>query len=293
MDSPFRQITVLAPGLLGASLAIGARERGIAQRIHVWARRGEVRERCRAQPWCDAVSDTPEEACAGSDLVVICTPVETIHRLARRVAGCLPPGAIVTDVGSTKGMVCSLSDAVMPEGVFFVGSHPMAGSEKSGMEHARGDLFKGRTCFVTPLDGTNAQAVERVGAFWRALGMELVNIAPGRHDEIVANISHLPHFAATIICNWLAQNDADWKKWAGPGLRDTTRVAAGSPDMWLAISEQNKDGILRALDGFSQELDHMREALAEDRFAELRERFASGKAYRDSLGNGSGLCEQS
>ena len=286
MEPAFSQLTVLAPGLLGGSLAIGAREKGIAGRIHVWARRAEVRDKCRACSWCDAAFDTPEEAVKGSDLVVICTPVETIHRLARRVAGSLKAGAIVTDVGSTKGQLCRLTHAIMREGTFFVGSHPMAGSEKSGMEFAKGDLFKGRTCFVTPLEGTDTDAVRRVSAFWRALGMEVVSLSPDEHDTIVANISHLPHYAASVICNWLARNDPKWKTWSGPGLRDTTRVAAGSPEMWRAISEQNKTEILRAMDGFQQEMDRMRNALENDRYDELTELFKSGKAFRESLNCG-------
>jgi prephenate dehydrogenase len=283
MDPAFRQLTVLAPGLLGGSLAIGARERGLARKINVWARREEVREKCRACGWFDEVFADPEEAVIGSDLVIICTPVEMIHRLARRVAGKLSQGAIVTDVGSTKGQLCKLTHAIMPEGTFFVGSHPMAGSEKSGMDYARGDLFETRTCFVTPLEDTDTAAMNKVGAFWKALGMEIVTLSPDKHDEIVANISHLPHYAATIICNWLSRNDPQWKAWAGPGLRDTTRVAAGSPDMWRAISEENKVEILRSLDGFREEFDRMRAALANDRYDELFQLFASGKVFRDSL----------
>jgi len=161
MDFAFRQMTVLAPGLLGGSLAIGARDRGLAGRIHVWARRPEVRAKCADTKWCDAVFETPEEAVAGSDLVVICTPVETIHRLARRVAGSLADGAIVTDVGSTKGRLCHLTHAIMPKGRHFVGSHPMAGSEKSGMEYARGDLFEKRSCFVSAIGVTKQPRVSK------------------------------------------------------------------------------------------------------------------------------------
>lgn len=283
-DVPFSQLTVLAPGLLGASLAIGARERGLVSRIHVWARREEVRCKCATQSWCDAVFDTPEAAVAGSDLVVICTPVETIHRLARRVAGSLKPGAIVTDVGSTKGQLCELTQAIMPEECHFVGSHPMAGSEKSGMDFATGDLFEGRVCFVTPLENvTNPDAMARVSALWQGLGMQVVTFSPQMHDRIVANVSHLPHYVATVVCNWLAHNDPTWCKWSGPGLRDTTRVAAGSPWMWRAISEQNKQEILCALDGFAQEMAQMRDALANDRFDELLAIFENGKKYRESL----------
>jgi len=283
MDPAFSQLTVLAPGLLGASLAVGAKERKIAARVHVWARRQEIREKCKSACWCDASFDTPEEAVRGSDLVVICTPVETIHRLARRVAGSLKCGAIVTDVGSTKGRLCKLTHAIMPECAYFVGSHPMAGSEKSGMDHACGNLFQGRTCFVTPMAGTNAEAAAKVSVFWKALGMETVTIDPDTHDEIVANISHLPHFAATMICNHLAKKDPKWKAWAGSGLRDTTRVAAGSPDMWRAISEENRGEILRALAGLRSELDEMTKALETGDYDKLHGLFTSGKAYRDTL----------
>ncbi len=283
MEPAFTQMTVLAPGLLSGSLAIGARQRGLVKRIHVWARRPEVREKCRQQYWCDAAFETPEEAVAGSDLIVNCTPVETIHRLARRVAGSLKEGAVVTDVGSTKGRLCQLTHAIMPAGRYFVGSHPMAGSEKSGMEYSRGDLFEKRTCFVTPLEETDPLSARRVAAFWKALGMEIVTLPPAQHDEIVANISHLPHFAATIICNWLSGKNPQWKAWAGPGLRDTTRVAAGSPDMWKAISEENRDEILRALEGFARELSVMRKALEDRRYDDLHRMFESGKLYRESL----------
>jgi cyclohexadieny/prephenate dehydrogenase len=283
MAFAFRQLTILAPGLLGASLAICAKEKGLVERVHVWARREEVRAKCLQQPWCDAVAETPEAAVQGSDIVVICTPVEMIQKLARVVAPHMKAGAILTDVGSTKGQVCVEADAAMPAGVHFVGSHPMAGSEKSGMEYARCDLFRGRACFVTPLLESDPGAIVVLSAFWRALEMDVVTLPPGVHDEIVANISHLPHFVATIVSNWLARNDPQWKKFAGPGLRDTTRVAAGSPEMWRAISEQNRDKILEAIDGFQQELDRMRDALQDGRFGEMQELFASGKVYRDSL----------
>jgi prephenate dehydrogenase len=283
MEPAFTQMTVLAPGLLGGSLAIGARQRGLVKRIHVWARRPEVREKCRQQYWCDAAFETPEEAVAGSDLVVICTPVETIHRLARRVAGSLREGAVVTDVGSTKGRLCRLIEAIMPPGRHFVGSHPMAGSEKSGMEFASGTLFETRTCFVTPVETTDPVSVAKIAAFWKALGMEIVTLPPEKHDEIVANISHLPHFTATILCNWLAHGNSDWKGWAGQGLRDTTRVASGSPDMWRAICEENRDEILRALEGFASEFSIMRKALEDRNYDKLFRLFESGKAYRDSM----------
>lgn len=283
MAGVFKQLTVLAPGLLGSSLAISVKERGLAGHVHVWARRAEVRVQCEEQPWCDAVFDTPEAATEGSDLVVLCTPVETIHRLARRIAGSLADGAIVTDVGSTKSLVCRYCDAFMPDNAYFVGSHPMAGSEKSGMEHARSDLFNGRPCFVTPLLETDERATEKVVRLWRSLGMEVTTVSPETHDEIVANISHLPHFMATVLCNVLRSKNPNWRNFAGAGLLDTTRIAAGSPQMWRAIAEQNRDEILRALEGFEQELRVLQSALANEKYFEVFNLLERGKEFRDSI----------
>ena len=283
MAEVFRQLTVLAPGLLGSSLAIAMRERGLADRVHVWARREEVRLQCDAQPWCDAVYAAPEEAVRESDLVVLCTPVETIHRLARRIAGSLAEGAIVTDVGSTKSLVCRFCDAFMPEHAFFVGSHPMAGSEKSGMEHARSDLFQGRACFVTPLLETDEGALSQVVRLWKSLEMEVTTLSPEAHDEIVANISHLPHFLATLLCSYLRSKNPTWRNHAGNGLLDTTRIASGNPQIWRAIAEQNREELLRALEGFEQELRVLQSALANEKYFEVLNILERGKDFRDSM----------
>jgi len=199
----FEQLTILAPGLLGASLGLAARYYALAGRVHVWARRAESRLACQEADWCDGAFADPLEAVGGSDLVVVCTPVDQIVAMTRRIAPGLRQGALVTDVGSTKSRICRLCAHAAPTGTVFVGSHPMAGSEKSGMQHARADLFRGRACLVTPLEETPAGAVEQVAGFWRALGMEVTSMSPEKHDEIVAHISHLPHklveaFRATL-----------------------------------------------------------------------------------------------
>lgn len=277
------QITILAPGLLGASLAMAIRREQLAERLHIWARRPETRLECEGMDWCDAVFATAEEAVKNASLVVMCTPVETLHRLARRIAGSVPEGCIVTDVGSTKSLVCRYCDAFLPDSVTFVGSHPMAGSEKSGMAHARADLFEGRPCFVTPLEDTPGAAVETLVRFWKALGMRPLTTSPERHDEIVANISHLPHIVASLLCQHLSTRESDWRNFAGQGLADTTRVAAGNPALWREIIEQNRDEILRALDGFENELHTFRSALANEQYFEILHRLQNAKIYRDAF----------
>ena len=243
-------LAILAPGLLGGSVAQAARARGAAQRITLWARRPETRLALRGQPWCDAVAESAAEAVRTADLVVIAAPVDRIVPLVREIAPSLKLGAIVTDVGSVKAEICRLAAAALPAGVHFIGSHPMAGSEKTGWEHSTATLFQNRTCFVTPLDGADAAAGATVAAFWRDLGSEPISVAPDRHDEIVAHISHLPQVLASTLCAFLTSKDHAWRNYAGGGLRDTTRIAGSDPQLWRTILEQNRDEVLRALAGF-------------------------------------------
>lgn len=277
------QLTILAPGLLGGSVARAAHVRGVARRIVIWARRPEVREALRSQRWCTDIADTPEKAAAGASLVVLAAPVERIVELAGRIGPVASRGTIVTDVGSVKARVCRECAPVMGPGVHFVGSHPMAGSQKTGWENGSEELFSGRTCFVTPLPDSSPEAVATVAAFWGALGGKVAVVAPEIHDEIVAHISHLPQSLATTLCGALARKDPQWRAFAGGGLRDTTRIAASDATMWIEIFQQNRSEILKALGGFQQELDGFRKALEAGDWPELRRRLESGKAYRDGF----------
>lgn len=277
------QLTILAPGLLGGSVARAARQRDVAQRIVLWTRRPESRLKLRAQPWCDAVADTPNAAVRGADLVVIAAPVDQIVPLARQIAPDLAPGTLVTDVGSVKNEISRLGHAALAPHAHFVGAHPMAGSEKTGWEHSTATLFEHRTCFVTPLADTAAQATATVVEFWHALGAEVVTVAPDQHDEIVAHISHLPQVIASSLCGFLATKNPTWRHHAGGGLRDTTRIAGSDSQIWRAILEQNRDEVLRALSGFEDELHSLRTALANRDYVEVAARIKRGKAYRDQF----------
>ncbi len=274
------QLTILAPGLLGGSVARAARTHGVASRIVLWARRPESRLQLGAQPWCDAVADTANEAVRGAQLVVLAAPVDQIVPLARQIAPDLAAGALVTDVGSVKGEIARLGHAALAPHAHFVGAHPMAGSEKTGWEHSTAGLFQHRTCFVTPLADTPPAATAAVVEFWHALGSEVVTVAPDQHDEIVAHISHLPQVIASSLCGFLAKKNPAWRNFAGGGLRDTTRIAASDPHIWRAILEQNRDEVLRALSGFEDELHGLRTALANRDYVEVAARIERGQAYR-------------
>lgn len=277
----FQQITILGPGLLGASLALALKERGLCARVHAWSRRAETRAQAIQSDWCDAVFDQASDACAGSELVVICTPVETIVPILEQVAPALDSHTLVTDVGSTKSLICRTARGV--KGIRFIGSHPMAGSERTGMAHARADLFTSAACIITPLDDAVDTDIARLQKLWSAIDMQVVTCSPEKHDEIVAHISHLPHLLASSLCSYLADKDSDWKHLAGGGLRDTTRIAAGDPILWKQILEHNREEVLRAIDGFENELHALKTALLDKNTPALIDKLARGKKFRDQL----------
>ena len=277
------QLTILAPGLLGGSIAKAAHARGLAQRIVIWSRRPETRLALQSQPWCHEVAASPEDAVRSAQLVVLAAPVEKIIELTRQIAPALPAGAIVTDVGSVKAELSRACHAALPAHAYFVGSHPMAGSQKTGWENASETLFAGAVSFVTPLAVTHAAAIELVTRFWHDLGGNVSTLSPDEHDEIVAHISHLPQAIATSLCSFLAKKNPAWRNFSGNGLRDTTRIAASDATMWIEIFQQNRDEVLRALSQFQDELAGLQMAIANREWPEVRTRLERGKTYRDGF----------
>ncbi len=232
MEDRFECLSVLGPGLMGGSIALAARERGLAKCVRLWARSIEKARAiaCRA-PELVAGSDL-REMVSGADLVVLATPVGAMGELARRIVaeGDLARGAVVTDVGSVKGVVDSEVRPVFEAaGIHFVGSHPMAGSEQMGWENARADLYNDSVCIITPSPGTGREAVQAVESFWVALGCRVLSMSPGNHDRAVARISHLPHLAAAALVEAALGEDSGIAAVSGMGFRDCTRVAAGAP----------------------------------------------------------------
>ncbi len=278
------RLAILAPGLLGASVARAAHDRGVARHITIWARRPEVRVALADQPWCQTVAETPRDAVAEADFIVLAPPVARIGELLEQIAPALREGAIVTDVGSVKSDICRVARQTMEASAgVFVGSHPMAGSAQTGWQHAEPGLFVNRTCFVTPEASASPSAVETVVRFWRDLDSEVVTIDANKHDEIVAHISHLPQIVATNLGTLLGQSPAEWSQLSGNGLKDTTRIAASDATMWIEILQQNRDEILRALNAFEDDLHHFKSSLANRDWTDLRTRLERGKTWRDSL----------
>lgn len=278
-----KTIAIYGPGLLGGSLALAVQERLPHTRLHLWARReaaeAGIRARgIRADFFTDAV-----QAASGASLIILCTPVETMEGLAQQIIQAdLPPDCLVTDVGSVKGSVVAALEPVL--GSRFIGSHPMAGSEKTGVEVARADLFVNAACLLTPSSSSpDTSRLERLRVFWQALGCRLLEMSPLEHDEKVARISHLPHMMAVVTTLSALRNDPSAVACAANGFRDTTRVAGGDPGLWTGIALENRAALTAQLRTASDTLTELLEILDKPDEEELRRFLAEAQSLRRTV----------
>ncbi len=276
----FQQLTILGPGLLGGSIGLAVKQRKLAKRVVVWARRPEAGDQAVQLGAADATTHDLRRAVAESDVVIFATPIGVMRTLAEQLRGVIRPDCIVTDVGSVKYDVVAQLGALFPR---FIGSHPMAGSEQAGIEAARRDLFEKATCIVTPTEHSDKTALQAVHDFWKALGCVVRTLPPQEHDEIVARVSHLPHAVAAAVVNVVCRDDGKALNFTGPGFRDFSRIASGPPEMWTEICLENREEIGRSLDALIQELGNLRAALANKDAVELKAMLKRAKHYRDEL----------
>lgn len=242
---------MLGPGLLGGSLLLALRERLPGVNLRAWARRQEAAGELARRGLAEVASTELEVLLPGADFIVLCTPVETMAMQAQALVqhqGLVKPGCVVTDVGSVKATVVTALEDVLARSAFqFVGSHPMAGSEKAGLEAARASLFEKAACLITPTLFTSGEALASVKAFWERLGCRVLEMTPEEHDRKVARISHLPHVMAALIALASLREDPSAVACAGNGFRDTTRVASGDPGLWTGILLENRGEVLNAV----------------------------------------------
>jgi prephenate dehydrogenase len=251
-----KNIAILGYGLMGASLALGLKKRGFSGRILGYARREETRRQALESGMADEVFSDPVSAVREADVVVVCVPIWTIARLAGEIVGALKSGAVVTDVGSTKSELLKMMDPLFADSdAFFVGSHPIAGSEKTGIEAGNPDLYEGRLTVVCPSADTPVETEQAVSNLWKSAGSEVVEMSPEQHDALLASTSHLPHMVAAALARSVANgNPAEKADFCGTGFKDTTRVASGSADMWVDIIDTNRTALEAELNRFHEEL---------------------------------------
>ena len=275
----FQKLTLIGVGLLGGSIGLAAKQRGVADRVCGLVRREESIAECLTAGAVDEATLEITEAVADADLVILCTPVGRMGELAAAMKPHLAADAIVTDVGSVKASVAAAMEPVLSR---FVGSHPLCGSEKSGVAFAREDLLEGAVCAVTPTEASDVATVETISKFWTTLGSRVVKLAAADHDSIVARTSHLPHVLASALANTvLAQPRAGESGFLGTGFRDTTRLASGEAGMWRDITLDNAEAIAAALEDLQSEIGRLKTALSKKDASALEIFFTESQAARD------------
>ena len=284
----FKRIAFLGIGLIGSSVARIARERGdIAGEIVVNARTQKTLDRVMEIGFADRVELDPAEAVKGADCVMLCAPEGAFAALAERIAPFLEPGAVLTDVGSTKQSVIRDIGPLVPAGVHFVPAHPVAGTEYSGPDAGFTTLFEGRWTLLTPPPGTDEESVEKVAELWRRCGSMVERMEPGHHDRVLAIVSHLPHLIAFTICG-TADDLADESRqevvnFAASGFRDFTRIAASDPVMWRDIFLNNREAVLEMLQRFMEDAQAMARAIRWGDAAYIEDKVERGRKIRRSL----------
>jgi prephenate dehydrogenase len=283
----FERVAIIGVGLLGASLARALKERGLAGSIAGYGRNRDNLEKARKLGIIDTAASGLDEAVKDADLVVLCSPVGALASLTLEAASQAKPGCILTDVGSVKAPLIRDIEARLPESVYFVGAHPIAGGEKSGLDASNAKLFEGANCIVTPSATTNAHALDLVARLWRAVGMNVVVMDMDEHDEIFGAVSHLPHIIAFALMNTVGefrtQNHDQVTSFSGAGLRDITRIAASDPVMWRDICLSNKKPILHLIDQFQDELGKLRAWIEAGEGPPLEEAIESSNKHRLNL----------
>ncbi len=271
---------IVGVGLIGGSLGAAVRRRKLARRVVGLSRNPAQLQSAIERGILDAAIGSPGEIPAETSLVVVCTPVTRIPLDVRGLCEHLPSGALITDAGSTKDRICTELASLATRKPAFIGSHPIAGSEKQGHAFADPELFAGRTCVVTPLPAHPDATTARVEAFWQGVGMKTERMTPAEHDRALARTSHVPHVLASVLAESLSPRDLPW---VGSGFRDTTRVASGDPGLWTDILMENAAEVRTGLAEIRQLLEQYEQALLSADAGALTRHLETGKHLRDSV----------
>lgn len=286
-DGHFDKITLIGIGLIGSSIARAVKAKGLARSVTISSRSQETLDRAQQlELGTDYVHDAGK-AVEGADLVIVSVPVGASGKVAEEIAPHLKPGAIVTDVGSTKASVVAQMLPHIPKGVHFIPGHPLAGTEHSGPDAGFAELFQGRWCILTPVHGTDKDAKRKLAAFWEALGSKVDEMDTEHHDKVLAIVSHLPHIIAYNIVGTADDletvTESEVIKYSASGFRDFTRLAASDPTMWRDVCLHNKDAILEMLSRFSEDLAYLQRAIRWGDGEKLFDLFTRTRAIRRSI----------
>ena len=287
----WKKVTLVGVGLLGGSLGLALRKRRLARSVVGFVRRRASVAECERVGAVGLATQDLKRAVEQADLIVLCTPIAQMRPLVEQMIPELKPGVIVTDVGSVKASVVRELESLLARvGAHFVGSHPMAGSERTGVAAARADLFQDAVCVITPTRDSKKAAVRKVAELWRSVGARLLRLSPQAHDDLVSRSSHLPHVLATQLVNLVLQPESPKEQalLCANGFRDTTRIASGSPEMWRDIAMANRENLLRALAAFESGLSEFKRALRGRNERAVSRFFEQARQRRDAWSAGAG-----
>jgi prephenate dehydrogenase len=286
MATLFHQITICGVGLIGGSLALVAREKNLVERSVGLGRTLVNLEVARNRGMIDLATQDPVEAARGADLVMLAVPIRTMPTLLRTMIPHLPANAVITDVGSVKGWVVRELEPLLKPGMSLVGVHPIAGKEKTGADETDPELFVNRRVIVTPSKTSTPDALDKIEQLWRATGANVERMDPDTHDRILARSSHLPQIVASTLAASLKDERVAGKlaaDYGAGGLRDTTRLAASSAEMWLDILITNRDAIVEALKTFGATFAEFQKMVEAGEEAQITALFERGRAMRERL----------
>ena len=287
MTEIFGKVALIGLGLIGSSIAWASKRNGAAGQVVGYARSAETRARARELGFCDHIAETADQAAQDADLVIACVPVGACAAVAAEIAQVLKPGAIVTDVGSTKGSVIEAMAPHIPDNVHFIPGHPLAGTEHSGPDSGFAELYDNRWCILTPLPSSDPVAVDRLRDFWTALGANVEMMDADHHDLVVAVTSHVPHAIAYTMCgvadDMSRVTDQEVVQYSAAGFRDFTRIAASDPVMWRDVFLNNKDATIEILGRFVEELMRLQRAIRIGDGEHLHDYFTRTRAIRRSI----------
>jgi prephenate dehydrogenase len=276
----FRKAVILGTGMIGGSIALALKKNGLAGQVVGVSRQESSLKTARQMGVIDEGMTDVNKAIQGADLVILAAPVKVILDNIQDISKHLRRGCIVTDAGSTKTAIVEAAEKHFPPHVLFVGSHPMAGSEKSGVVHANAELFKGAVCIMTPTAKTNRAARDKVKHLWTLFGAQVKTMEPAAHDEAMAYASHLPHMMAFALARSIPE---DFIQHGAAGLRDTTRIAGSSPQMWADICSSNYRNVIKAMDEAVKSISEIRKAVVARDEAALVQFFSQAKVKRETL----------
>ena len=282
-DCAFEQVSIIGVGFLGGSFALSIKKSGLCKTIYGYGRNIRNLANAKDKGIIDKFSLDLKEACSNSDLIVLSTPVGVFEKIITEISEVIKKGAVVTDLGSVKGKLVYDIESRMPEGAYYIGSHPIAGGEKSGADNARNDLFKGSLCIITPTKNSDSASLEQICRVWESLGSRVELMDPHLHDEVYAIVSHLPHIVAFALVNSVGDIDENFMKFAGRGFKDMTRIAISPPELWSDISLLNKENLLKMIEVFKKNVSKIEGFLLENDIEGLKKEFYRSRELRERL----------